>query len=103
MRCGVFDPQALPIGTKYPQRGAGIFAQPHVLVLQALSAELALLGYSLRYRLIEQLHYSHGCRIAGTMAHLQNPQIATRALLETRAQLVEELANRLLVTQPIKG
>jgi hypothetical protein len=37
------------------------------------------------------------------MPHFQNPQIATRALLETWTQLIEELANRLLVTQPIEG
>jgi len=104
---GVFEPNALrysQCAQKNTRNEVRVFlCNSMCWGCRCFQLRLALLGYSLSYRLIEQLHYSHRRRITGTMPHFQNPQIATRALLETRAQLIEELANRLLITQPIEG
>src|SRR5690606_29979122 len=53
-------------------------------------------------RLIEQLHQRHRRRVARPVAHLQDPEIPARTILEARPELVEELADRRVVAQPIE-
>ena len=51
---------------------------------------------------IQQLHQGHGGRVTGTITNLQDSQIATRTVLETRAKLVKEFPHAVPIPQAIE-
>src|SRR5690606_13243897 len=71
-------------------------------VRKGLVAGSALRRIPAPSRLIEQLDQRHRRRVARPEAHLEDAQIPARPLLEARPELVEQLADRGFVAQPIE-